>query len=154
MAWGAVKRGGESLTGSVLFQAEGVKKEALEGVGLVFEVGAVDPDHAVVVASLHHVGKAVAEGAGGFEMTAAPAGDEVDGAVLRHRFALLQRPGAFVGMDVSVPDEVHALTVGEMASGTGEIRVFVIAFLPRGGSFDSDMIWKNFSCFPVVSPCS
>lgn len=52
-----------------------------------------------MVAASHDVGEGRAEGAGGFEVTAAAAGDEMDGAVFFDRLVVVDGPGAFVGVD-------------------------------------------------------
>lgn len=93
---------------------------------------AVDPDHGVMMSSLDNVGEGGAEGSGSFEMTAATAGDEVDGASLVHRLVVIEGPGAFVGMNVAVPDEVDVVLMGKVREVTGvEIAAGAFVGLPE-----------------------
>gem|GEM_PF-2617524 len=80
----------------------------------VDEGGAVDPDHGVVVAASHDVGEGGTEGAGGFEVAAA-AGDEMNGSVFFDGLVVVDGPGAFVGMDVAIPNDIDLMLVREVA---------------------------------------
>ena len=77
----------------------------VEGLELKYLV--IDRNDRVVVSTSYVVLEERANGAGRFQPAATPARNHVDGPILVDGAALQDGPCSFIGMDVTVPHDVH-----------------------------------------------